>query len=159
MDIYDTALIVGAITTGMMAGLLFVFSTTVMPAIRALPAASGLAAMQTINRRITEPLFGLIVVGGIASSVLAVVLGFGDLGERVLAIAAGLIYLVGFVATTAAIHLPINARLERADASSTDDMQLWETTIARWHRFNHLRAAASVIACVLFVLALARLGS
>lgn len=156
MDVYEAVVGVGAVTSGLMAGLLFIFSTTVMPTIQALPPAHGLASMQTINRRITEPLFGLIFVGSIASSLAAIVLGLGDIGDRLLGVAAGVVHLVGFFAITAAVHLPINARLDRADPSSEADLQDWPSAAARWHRFNHVRASAAIVACVLFVLALIR---
>jgi len=156
MQAYEVVVAVGAIAAGMMAGLLLVFSTTVMPALNTLAPKDGLRTMQIINRRITEPLFGLGFVGGLGASVVAIVFSIGDLGDRLLGFAAGVIYLVGFFGVTATVHLPINADLDAADPAVEADLEAWPSSAARWRRFNHLRAAAAFVACVLFVLALVR---
>ncbi len=46
-----------AIGSGLMAGLFFVFSVTIMSALGKLPAQAGIAAMQSINATILSPLF------------------------------------------------------------------------------------------------------
>jgi len=159
VSLYRVALHVGAVSTGMMAGLLFVFSTTVVPSILAIPQPYGLAAMQSINRRITEPFFGLIFLGGVGSSLVAIVGSFSDLGERTMSLAAGVVYLIGFFVVTASVHIPLNTQLDKADLSSANDLVDWESAAMRWRRFNHLRALAATAACVLFVLAVSDTAS
>lgn len=155
MSATEVVLRIGAIATGMMAGLLLVFSTTVMPSIERLAPADGLATMQSINRRITEPLFGLVFGGGVLASIAAIGLAFGDLSDRWMMLAAGLTYLIGFLGVTAVIHLPLNAALDRIDASSDGAAAAtWPAAAVRWRRFNHLRATAAAVACILYVLAL-----
>ena len=46
-----------AIGTGLMAGLFFIFSATIMSALGKLPAPAGIAAMQSINTTILSPVF------------------------------------------------------------------------------------------------------
>jgi uncharacterized membrane protein len=46
-----------ALGTGLMAGLFFAFSVSVMRALASRPAAEGIAAMQAISRAILNPVF------------------------------------------------------------------------------------------------------
>ncbi len=49
--------------SGLMAGLLFVFSNAIMRALTQLPPAAGLEAMQRINVAIVNPLFLTVFLG------------------------------------------------------------------------------------------------
>ena len=60
-----------AVGCALVAGLLFAFSTSVMPALRQRPAAEGISVMQAINSNILNPLFGLVFGG---TTVLCLVL-------------------------------------------------------------------------------------
>lgn len=63
-----------ALGCGLMAGLFFAFSTAVMEALARLPAAAGIAAMQSINVAILNPLFLATFLGtGAVCFVLMVV--------------------------------------------------------------------------------------
>src|ERR1700730_5514221 len=55
--------IVAAVGSGLVAGVLFAFSTFVMNALRHLSATDGLTAMQSINRFAVTPLFMLTLFG------------------------------------------------------------------------------------------------
>ncbi|RYG61928.1 hypothetical protein EON80_23575, partial [bacterium] len=48
---------------GLMAGLFFVFSVAVMRALGALPPEKGMAAMQSINVSILNPIFLIVFMG------------------------------------------------------------------------------------------------
>jgi uncharacterized membrane protein YadS len=52
-----------AIGSGLMAGLFSMFSLFVMRALDALPTPQGIAAMQSINRKILNPIFLLTFAG------------------------------------------------------------------------------------------------
>ena len=52
-----TLTFVTALGCGLIAGLFFVFSVAVMQALARLPAAGGIAAMQSINSAMLNPLF------------------------------------------------------------------------------------------------------
>src|SRR6516162_5972848 len=67
----QTVTVAGAIGAALVGGVFFAFSAFVMPALRRLPAAQGISAMQSINRTaVTAPLmlalFGTAVLSGIA---------------------------------------------------------------------------------------------
>ena len=52
-----------ALGTGLMAGFFFAFSDTVMGALRRLPQAAGISAMQSINVVVLNPLFFAVFFG------------------------------------------------------------------------------------------------
>jgi uncharacterized membrane protein len=56
-DLLFAVKLLSALGCGLMAGLFFAFSVSVMRALAALPSAAGLAAMQSINVAIINPMF------------------------------------------------------------------------------------------------------
>jgi len=62
-----------ALGCGLMAGLFFAFSVSVMKALARLPPAEGIAAMQSINVAILNPLFGAAFFGTAAACVLVMI--------------------------------------------------------------------------------------
>ena len=62
--------LVAALGCGLMAGLFFAFSVSVMKALARLPSAEGIAAMQSINVAIINPVFLAAFFGTAAACVL-----------------------------------------------------------------------------------------
>ena len=62
-----------ALGSGLMAGLFFVFSNSVMKALAALPPDKGIAAMQAINVAIVNPLFLAVFLGTAAACLSATI--------------------------------------------------------------------------------------
>ena len=58
-----TATLVTALGCGLNAGVFFAFSAFVMPALNRLPAAQGIAAMQSINKLAVTPAFMAVLFG------------------------------------------------------------------------------------------------
>ena len=50
-----------AVCSGLLGGVLFAFSSFVMPALRRIPAPEGISAMQSINRQATTFAFGALI--------------------------------------------------------------------------------------------------
>jgi uncharacterized membrane protein len=77
MSIIDSLLftftIVAALGSGLMAGLFFAFSVSVMKALGRLPSAEGIAAMQSINIAIINPVFLAAFLGTEAICVLIII--------------------------------------------------------------------------------------
>jgi len=63
-----------AIGSGLIAGVFFAFSSFVMPALRRLPAAQGVAAMQSINIMVLNPMFLGVFLGTAIGCLLLVVI-------------------------------------------------------------------------------------
>ena len=137
-----------AIGSALLGGLYLAFSVAVMPALDRRPAGEATAFLQEVNRVIQNPVFLLVFVG----TAIACVLVAGSAivepeGARGLRAAGGGVGLVGFV-TTAAVNIPLNNRLDR------EGVTVWETFQHDWVPANHLRAATSLVAAVLLILAL-----
>jgi uncharacterized membrane protein len=149
---------VGAVGSGLMAGLFFAFSVSVMPALRRLQPSSGLAAMQAINRAILNPVFMLVFVGtALVAAALAVsTLWTWDDGGAELRLAGGLCYLIGAFGITAAYHVPRNNAIDSLDTMDEASAAKWSTYLAEWVPWNHVRALASTASLVLLVVAASR---
>lgn len=156
LPILATAATVGS---GVIAGLLFVFSNVVMRALGDLPPASGMLAMQRINVIIVNPLFLLFFLGTAAASVAVVAftcVAPAAPGQGWL-LAGSLCYLVGVVGVTMAFNVPLNNGLEAATAAAADTA--WPAYATAWLRWNHVRAALGVAATAAFAWGLFRYGS
>ena len=72
------ATLLAARVSGLMAGLFFAFSTFVMQALGKRPAPTGIAAMQSINATILNPIFFALFFGtAVLSLILAVLAVLG----------------------------------------------------------------------------------
>jgi uncharacterized membrane protein len=145
---------IAAVGSGAMGGLLFAFSSTVMPALGSIPDGSGIRAMQEINRRILNPFFGLLFFGTAASSIGLVVNQVKSPDTPRRGAAGAVVYLVGFLLVTVAIHVPLNSGLDRLNPDTVDSASAWRRFLGRWVAFNHLRAAATIVACALLTTSL-----
>jgi uncharacterized membrane protein len=146
---------VAALGTGLVGGLFFVFSVTIMAALGKLSPATGIAAMQSINVTIVNGAF-LSVFMGTAMTCVALIVGciFGWVpAGSTLVLAASLLYLVGVIGVTALFNVPMNNALEAVRPDSAEGASLWQDYLARWTLWNHVRTLAGIGASALFILA------
>jgi uncharacterized membrane protein len=146
--------VAGATGSAVVGGLLFAFSTAVMPALRKQTASEGMRAMQHVNRLIQNPLFLLAFVGT-ALVCLALAIGtlFADQPNAALRAIGALLYFVGAFGVTAVVNVPLNNKLDahRDDAAGHE---YWAEFLAKWLPWNHLRTVAAVAGTVLMILSL-----
>ncbi len=137
-----------ALGCGLVAGVFFAFSTFVMPALRRLEPAQGVAAMQSINKLAVTPAF-MTVLFGTAVACLGLV-GWAAIswGERpaALVLAGGALYVVGTIGVTIACNVPLNRRLARLRPQGTDTADRWDEYVTKWTAWNHVRANAALAA-------------
>jgi uncharacterized membrane protein len=69
-DLLSAVKLLSALGCGLMAGLFFAFSVSVMRAFAGLPSAAGVAAMQSINVAIINPMFLAAFFGTAAACLL-----------------------------------------------------------------------------------------
>ncbi|RFU85236.1 DUF1772 domain-containing protein [Streptomyces triticagri] len=146
-----------ALGCGLMAGVFFAFSTSVMRALGALPAAQGIAAMQKINVVIVNARFLAVFVG---TTVLSVVVAVVTLVEspdpgRIELWLGCLLYLVGSFGVTGAANIPRNKALDELDPEAPASAEHWARFLREWTVWNHVRGGAALAACVCLVLGLA----
>lgn len=145
-----------ALGCGLIAGVFFAFSTSVMKALARLPSAEGIAAMQFINVVILNPVFLGAFVGTAAACALLVigaVLRWHEPGAAYLLV-GGALYLVGTFLVTMVCNVPRNDALAAIAPTDPDSARLWADYVATWTAWNHLRAAAALAAAASLTLAL-----
>ena len=135
-----------ALGCGCVAGAFFAFSSFVMPALKRLPPAHGISAMQSINKLAVTPAF------------MAAVFGTGAIswGERpvALVLAGGALYFVGVIGVTIARNVPLNQRLAKLHFQDADPTDRWDEYVTKWTAWNRARAAAALAAAATLTIAL-----
>jgi uncharacterized membrane protein len=146
-----------AVGSGLAGGVFFAFSSFVMPALRRLPSAQGVAAMQSINKQAPTPVFMTLLFGTAALSaglgVYAVL--HRDEPQAGWLLGGSLSYLASIV-ITAAFHVPRNDKLAALDAGAADTARYWTTYLSQWTAGNHLRTLTCAAAATLFTIAARR---
>jgi uncharacterized membrane protein len=149
MDLKTALLGGGIVTTGLMSGLLYGWSVSVIPGTKRVPASNYVDTMQHINRAIINPAFVVpfmgipLVLGG------AAVMQFrtGDHRRGWLLAGATATYVVGVLGVTISRNVPLNDALDAFDlrGSTSDAVERRRTTYERpWNRWHYLRTIASV---------------
>ena len=142
--------------SGIVAGIFYAFSSFVMGALGKLPAPEGIAAMQSINIVVINPVFFLAFFGTAALSIMLggyAIAHWGTPGAGLLFLGA-LFYLAGCILVTMVFNVPLNNRLAAADPASPEGAELWRLYLVRWTRWNTVRTVAPSVSLVLFVLAM-----
>ncbi len=152
----EAAAIVTALGCGLVAGVFFAFSTFVMGALRRLPPAQGIAAMQSINVVVITPAFMTALFGTAIACLGLIVWAVISPGEwPVAAVVAGAaLYLVGAIGTTMAGNVPMNDRLADLNPGDAEAAVYWDEYVTRWTAWNHLRTAAALAAAAVLTVAI-----
>ncbi|MEV0650192.1 anthrone oxygenase family protein [Phytomonospora sp. NPDC050363] len=150
----DIVLIAAGVTSTLITGLFFGFSTAVNGALNRLTDREYLRAMKSINRVILNPVFMLCFVGSPILLILATVLHFDDTDSARfwLLAAATVVYVLGLFFVTVGANVPLNNRLEATDVDALDDKGLAETRgwfEKPWNARHTVRTLAGVVAAVL----------
>src|SRR5215813_13530350 len=147
-----------ALGCGLIAGVFFAFSSFVMNALGRLPAAQGIAAMQSVNVTVINPSFMAAFLGTAAACVLLTVSSLFRRHEPGAAyiLAGSLIYLVGVILVTGLFNVPRNDALAAVAPASAEGARLWADYVSSWTAWNHVRTVASFAAAALLTIALMR---
>jgi uncharacterized membrane protein len=113
-DLIAAGTVAAAVGAAVVAGLMFAFSTSVMPGLARRPHAEGIASMQAMNSAILNPLFGLAFGGtAVLCLVLAVTAPFTtDESHAVLRALGSVLYVVGPFGVTMVANVPMNEALD-----------------------------------------------
>jgi uncharacterized membrane protein len=147
-----------ALGCGLAAGVFFAFSGFVMSGLSRLPAAQGIAAMQSINVTAVRPALMTLLFGTAAATVPLMVIAVRHRAERPagLILLGGALYLIGTIGLTIAYHVPMNDALAGLDPHSADAASRWQDYLAGWTRWNHVRTGSALGAAAAFTAALFR---
>jgi len=158
---FQALLILATFLCSLVAGFLFAFAVVIMPGIRSLDDGGFIRAFQVIDRVIqkNQPLFMFVWVGSVLSLIAAAVFGLWALGgaNRLLLIAAAIVYLLGVQLPTAAINIPLNNDLQTLDSSTMSETMRKrgrDDFEGRWNRWNAIRTACACLTSILLLIVL-----
>jgi uncharacterized membrane protein len=139
---------------GLIAGVFFAFSSFIMTALARRPSAQGIAAMQSINIAVINPLFMLVFLGTGVVCLLLLVEAIGKQQPHPHYLLIGsLLYLIGALGVTIVCNIPLNNGLAIVQPNSSEAAALWEKYLTSWTAWNHLRTLAALVAAAAFSLA------
>ena len=146
-----------AVGCGLLAGLYFAFSASVMAALGRIDQSAGIAAMNAINRVIVQSLFLPVFLGSMLTCLaLAILAPFRwDEPGAAMWLAGGVLYIVGMFVVTIVFNVPLNNALAAVQPASSEAGTLWTRYLSDWTWWNHVRTIASTLAFVLFIAAIA----
>jgi uncharacterized membrane protein len=135
----EVLLLAATLATGLMAGLFFAYSISVLPALHGAEAAVLVDVMQRINKAILNGWFFLAFAGaallGIAASIASAIGGARI--ELLVPVLAGAVLYLAQIVVTARINIPLNNALDAA--GSSDPAAARAAFEQRWVRWNHIR--------------------
>ena len=147
------------ILNAMSAGIIFIFSNTVMPALATLKSSEGIVIMNEINTIIVNPLFLLAFFGGLVSAFPAYKMWM-NAGEycdaaRYYAIATTAVAFFGNFMVTGTQNVPMNNHLLKVDPTSDEGAVYWRNTyLTSWVAWNTTRGIFEILAAFLGALSL-----
>ena len=154
MDFQTMFLGFSIVATGLMAGLWYGWSVSVIPGTRRVDDVNYIHTMQQINRAIINPGFIVPFVGIPLLVVAAAVLQFraGDVRRGWLLVGSAAAYLVGVLGVTAGRNVPLNDSLDSLDLDGSDSDAVRirrEAYEAPWNRWHYVRTGANLVSFVL----------
>jgi uncharacterized membrane protein len=158
MNLENIVLVVAGTGTGLMAGLYYTFDVAIVPALRSIQGAQHIAAMQSINRKILNPVFFLSFFGPALLLPLAALLYWGKPPFGFL-VAAAVLYIVGSIGVTAAGNIPLNDKLDKFDANQLSGAEAdqirtdFQRPGSPWMRFHTVRTLTVTAAAALVFIA------
>lgn len=127
---------------GAVYGVFFAYSNSVVPGIDKTEQAT--ATMRSINVVIVNPRFLATFVGPVITAAATgfLLLGIDETTPALLYLAAAVVYLLGCLAVTGRVNVPMNNALENGTLT-------WADYAPRWRRWNTVRTVSSMVALVL----------
>lgn len=150
-----TLTFVAALGSGVVAGVFFAFSSFVMPGLARMPAAGGIAAMNSINITAVTPMFMTALFG---TALVCLVVGIGAVMNMaqpgaLWLLAGSLLYIFGSVVVTAIFNVPLNDALAGVDPAGANASAVWTSYLSEWVMWNHVRAITGIVAFGCFIFA------
>jgi len=143
-SIHDIAVLLCNVMIGLLSGVYFIFSNTVMTSLA--KANNGAAIMGAINEDILNPIFKLMfIISAVLSAYFAVFAPSIELNERV----AYAVFFIGTFVVTLVKNIPDNNRLKAQLKSPQELSQVWQDYLKHWVFWNHIRSFSAICSLVL----------
>ncbi|MCS3799435.1 DUF1772 domain-containing protein [Niastella sp. OAS944] len=158
MTFANITLLITALTTALIAGLFYSYSCSVNPGLGKLPDAGYLAAMQSINREILNPLFFMSFIGTLILLPVSAWVQYSNPAHTrfYLLLAATVIYALGTFGVTIMGNVPLNNALDgfQLQSASPETLQQYRQSFEKpWNRLHSIRTMANAITLILVLLA------
>ena len=150
MDLKDLLLGGGIVSTGLISGMLYGWSVSVIPGLRRTTDLAYVGTMQQINQAIINPAFVIPFMGIPLVLAAAAFTQFraGDTRRGWLLAGATATYVVGVLGVTIGKNIPLNDALDafRIDESDAEALSTRRRTYEQpWNRWHHVRTVASIV--------------
>ena len=155
MNLTQITTVLAALGSAAFGGVLFGFSTLVMPGLDASPPSAAVATMQQINKVAPRSLLAvdmvvtLVLCLAVAVTALVRLRGGGGLGSGLVLLGA-LLYVASF-AITAIYHIPHNDAFASVAADGPHAARAWHDYARPWELWNHARAACALAGSAVMV--------
>ena len=136
----DTVLVIATIAAGLIAGLFYAYTVSVMPGLARTDDRTFVESMRGIDIAIQNGWFMLTFLGAPLLAAVAGVL-YRRSGAPLWWIVAGFVCLVAMIVITGAVHVPMNNALHAGGDSYADLRARFEVP---WVRWNVVRMAVSI---------------
>jgi uncharacterized membrane protein len=158
MTTQNVFLVVTATLVALIAGLFYAYSCSVNIGLSKLPDNEYIAAMQSINREIQNPLFFASFMGAFFLLPICSFLQYkaGAMNCFWLLLAAAAVYAIGAFGVTIGGNVPLNESLDKFNLHSATIQEISNRRAefeVPWNRLHAVRTFASFIALVLVIIA------
>ena len=142
------------LSSALVGGLLFAFSSFVMRGLDQAGPAAAIKTMQEINRTVFTPWVMIPFMGTAPFGLILTIIAWTTQVTEapILMTLAGAIYIVGVIGITAFGNVPLNEALDTIEVNTATDEHLslkWQQYFTTWTRFNHVRTCLAYIAASL----------
>lgn len=151
-------LIITATTTALIAGLFYAYTCSVNLGLGRLPDAGYIAAMQSINIAILNPLFFFSFMGTAILLPVSTFLHYDSTISRrfLFLLTATLIYLIGGLGVTMFGNVPLNEALDTFNLQSASAEAIAAQRAkfeGRWNNLNTIRTISSTLSIIFVIIA------
>jgi uncharacterized membrane protein len=148
--------IMALLGSALIAGVFFAFSSFIMKALARLSSSEGMAAMQSINVVVINPVFlGVFMGTAIVSLIVAVlaILSWESTSAAYYLVGA-VLYIVGTFMVTGLGNVPLNNKLASTEVTDLTANAIWQHYLKRWTQLNTLRTVCSLAAAMVLLVGL-----
>lgn len=146
------------IGSALIGGIFFAFSSFIMKALARLPSSQGMAAMQSINVVVLNPVFLGVFMGTTVISLVVAIISIMEWGAFAAPyyLVGALFYIVGTFLVTGMGNVPLNNQLSAVSNNDPAASDIWQHYLVRWTRLNTIRTVSAIAASVILLIGLSK---
>lgn len=152
-NLSEITVILALIGSALVAGIFFAFSSFIMKALARLPSSEGMAAMQSINIVVINPVFMAVFMGTTMISLVLVIFALWawEIPAAPYFLIGGLLYFVGTFLVTGMGNVPLNNQLAEMNANDPRASDIWQHYLVKWTWLNTIRTMCAAVAAMVIL--------